>query len=180
MWAARVSVDPELLDNASGPDACADAMCSVSRCGLGGTDRRLAAGGAAGWFGRFEEVDHGVGVEFVESDRVADRGSSQGSAAAFGVVGGTVDPSVDAVFHVGCDGFVGKDRWADTDGEHDGAVGSNGVGLSVDVAPGAPSFSVLLTVVTAAFDAGVVLVLSLIHISEPTRPRRHSRMPSYA
>ena len=28
--------------------------------------------------------------------------------------------------------------------------------------------------------ASVAMVLSLIHISEPTRPRRQSRMPSYA
>ena len=29
-------------------------------------------------------------------------------------------------------------------------------------------------------DPGDLVILSLIHISEPTRPRRHSRMPSSA
>ena len=111
-----------------------------------------------------EAAPAGTGAGSFQGDRVSDRGSSQASAATLDVVGGVVHPGVDDAYVrwdrcrrlVGW--FVGEDGWAGADGEHAGAVGSDGVDPSVDVASGAPSFSVFVPVVSAAFDAGVVLI----------------------
>jgi hypothetical protein len=147
---------------AGGPDACPNAMRSVSHWWL-----IVRAGGRTTGIegGRPEVAEGGHGFESIHRDRVRDCGSSQASAAALDVVGGVTDPGVDGSFHVKwhwCLRFVvrilGEDRRAHADGEHDGAVGSDGVDPTVDVPTGSPSFSVLLPVVVAASDAGVVLV----------------------